>query len=80
MKIEFGEELSKEGVVDGRGVVGLEYGTPKGQDGTLKSYGVRSFRYPGESGKTWFLQRKANGVQLIESPHKIKPEEVVELR
>lgn len=79
-KLEFGNILSQDGVVDGRGVVSLKYGTTKGQEGTLKGYRVRSFRYPGESGKAWFREQKALGQQPPQNSMKAKPEEVVDLR
>jgi hypothetical protein len=80
-KLEFGDVLSQEGVIDGRGVVSLDYGTKSGEDGTLKGYRLRSFRFPG---KAWFKERKALGEQNTETHNesaiKAKPEEVVELR
>lgn len=80
-RLEFGNILSQDGVVDGRGVVSLKYGTTKGQEGTLKGYGVRSFRFPGESGKAWFREQKALGQKATSQKiTKAKPEEVIDLR
>jgi hypothetical protein len=79
-KLEFGDILSQDGVIDGRGVVGLKYGTAMGEDGTLRGYAVRSFRLLGESGKAWFKEQKALKTPPAQSPIKAKPEEVVDLK
>jgi hypothetical protein len=80
-KLEFGDVLLQDGVIDGRGVVNSTYGTRNGENGTLKGYGVRAFRFWGESGKVWHQEqrlarkgiRKARG----KTTQQAKPEEVV---
>jgi hypothetical protein len=80
-RLEFGDILSQEGVVDGRGVVSLKYGTQHGEDGTLKGYKVRKRRYRGESGKAWFHQQQQQQQNVkpetTTASQKVKPEEAL---
>lgn len=78
--MQFGDILAQDGVIDGRGVVNMKYGTKDGKDGTLRGYAVRAKRYMGESGKQWFRTHKAlQGENTTEHVQKVKPNEVVQL-
>jgi hypothetical protein len=77
--LQFGDVLAQDGVIDGRGVVNLKYGTKNGEDGTLKGYPVRAKRYWGESGKQWHTIQKTLPEDVTEPASKAKPDEVVEL-
>ncbi|KAF8848652.1 hypothetical protein BDZ45DRAFT_605584 [Acephala macrosclerotiorum] len=77
--MQFGDVLAQDGVIDGRGVVNIKYGTKKGEDGTLKGYAVRAKRYMGESGKQWFRTQKALQEHNTELVQKMKPNEAVQL-
>ncbi|KAF1952522.1 hypothetical protein CC80DRAFT_596606 [Byssothecium circinans] len=62
-KLQYGDALGEEGVVDRRGVVGWKHNGGSKQDlkvgdTKLKGYKVRSFRFWGENGKAWV--RKVN--------------------
>ena len=82
-KLEFGDVLKQEGVIDGRGVVNGRFGTKDGKDGYLKGYKVRKRRYWGENGKSYWLKQKEEGfpdnVERGEG-EKVRPEEVVKLK
>jgi hypothetical protein len=82
-RLEFGDILAQEGVVDGRGVLNARYGTKDGKDGMFKGYKIREKRYWGESGKAWWKEQKAQGFPEggdYDSEGKAKPEEVITLR
>ncbi|KAG9228843.1 hypothetical protein BJ875DRAFT_476483 [Amylocarpus encephaloides] len=79
-KLEFGDILAQEGVIDGRGVVNWRVGTKGGKDGTLKGYKERNRRWWGESGKKWFYEQREAGHKCPDVPEKAKPEEVVNVR
>ncbi|KAL5317437.1 hypothetical protein ACEPPN_014532 [Leptodophora sp. 'Broadleaf-Isolate-01'] len=79
-KLEFGDLLAQPGVVDGRGVVNINYGTKKGLDGTFQGYEVRPKRYVGESGKAWHKLQATQDEKVDNLAEKPKPEEVVCLK
>jgi hypothetical protein len=84
-KLEFSDELAREGVVDGRGVMSMAYGTKKGKDGTIRGYSFRNRRWWYETGKEWHKEEKKRRRELRNtSPDKpstpLRPEEVVQLR
>ncbi|KAH7317609.1 hypothetical protein BKA65DRAFT_514821 [Rhexocercosporidium sp. MPI-PUGE-AT-0058] len=86
-RLEFGDVLNQEGVIDGRGVVNAKFGTKDGREGMLKGYVVRKKRHWGESGKAWWVAQKEAGFPDgadFESEEglegKVKPEEIVTLR
>ncbi|KAK0112952.1 hypothetical protein ONS95_014668 [Cadophora gregata] len=79
-ELEFGDILAQPGVVDGRGVVNIKYGTNKGLDGTFQGYEVRSKRYIGESGKAWHKEQALQEEKIVELGQKPKREEVVSLK
>ncbi|PVH85004.1 hypothetical protein DL98DRAFT_568618 [Cadophora sp. DSE1049] len=78
--LRHGDILAQSGVVDGRGVVNIKYGTKKGLDGTFQGYEVRSKRYIGESGKAWHNLQAAQNEKVVELAEKPKPDEVVILK
>ncbi|KAE8448756.1 hypothetical protein EG329_008972 [Mollisiaceae sp. DMI_Dod_QoI] len=77
--MQFGDVLAEDGVIDGRGVVNMKYGTKKGEDGTLKGYTTRAKRFMGESGKQWHRMQKTLQQDNTEKVSKVKPDEVVQL-
>ncbi|CZR51467.1 uncharacterized protein PAC_01343 [Phialocephala subalpina] len=77
--MQFGDVLAQDGVIDGRGVVNIKYGTKKGEDGTLKGYAVRAKRYMGESGKQWFRTQQTLKEDATKPIPKVRPDEVVQL-
>ncbi|KAH7336192.1 hypothetical protein BKA65DRAFT_402523 [Rhexocercosporidium sp. MPI-PUGE-AT-0058] len=79
-KLEFGDILAQPGVVDGRGVVNIKYGTKNGIGGTFQGYEVRPKRYVGESGKAWHKLQATQGEKVVELAEKPKPEEIVCLK
>ncbi|KAL2069068.1 hypothetical protein VTL71DRAFT_15406 [Oculimacula yallundae] len=79
-KLEFSDALALPGVVDGRGVVNIKYGTKKGTDGTFQGYKVRSKRYLGESGKAWHKLQATQEEKVDDLQEKLRPEEVVYLK
>jgi hypothetical protein len=84
-KLELGDVLSQEGVIDGRGVVSPLCGTEKGEGGSLRGYPIKKKRRRGESGKAWHEAWVQGGIcgdvqggaGLKEA---VKPEEVVLLK
>ncbi|KAI9853950.1 MAG: hypothetical protein M1824_000780 [Vezdaea acicularis] len=89
-KIELGDVLAQDGVIDGRGVVGRMHGTKNGKDGTLRGYEFKKKRSRGDTGKKWHqaekerrLALKAEGKSFWpekEEARPLRPEEVVTLR
>ncbi|KAG4431607.1 hypothetical protein IFR05_012900 [Cadophora sp. M221] len=79
-KLEFGDILAQPGVVDGRGVVNIKYGTKKGIDGTFQGYEARPKRYVGESGKAWHKSQTTQDEKVDDLAEKPKPEEVICLK
>ncbi|CZS98634.1 uncharacterized protein RCO7_06378 [Rhynchosporium graminicola] len=79
-KIEFSDALALPGIIDGRGVVNMKYGTKKGIDGTFQGYEVRSKRYLGESGKAWHKLQADQDEKVEGLTEKLVPEEVVTLQ
>lgn len=91
-KLEFGDVLREEGVIDGRGVVSSWAGTRDGKEGFLRGYANRKRRWWGESGKKWFYEQKqkqevgggGDGNKLEEEEKERerprKPEEVVNVK
>ncbi|KAI9805757.1 MAG: hypothetical protein M1833_005250 [Piccolia ochrophora] len=53
--IHFSDALTRDDVVDGRGVVTARYGTKNGKDGTFKGYELSKRRFWLESGKKFHL-------------------------
>ncbi|EHL01010.1 hypothetical protein M7I_3037 [Glarea lozoyensis 74030] len=79
-KLEFGDVLTQEGVIDGRGLVNWRHGTKKGENGTLKGYKDRKRRWWLESGKKYFYEQLEHGHMIPEAAVKAKPEEVVNVK
>jgi hypothetical protein len=85
-KLEFGDVLSQPGVIDGRGVVNVRYGTKngkfEGEEGFLTGFEVTKKRWWGESGKAYWEEQKANGFE--DNAHagelRVKPEEVINMK
>ncbi|KUJ23607.1 uncharacterized protein LY89DRAFT_187736 [Mollisia scopiformis] len=77
--MQFGDVLAEDGVIDGRGVVNIKYGTKNGEHGTLKGHSVRGRRYMGESGKEWHAMQNTLPEDNMKHMSKLKPEEVVHL-
>lgn len=82
-KLEFGDVLKQEGVIDGRGVVNGRFGTKNGKGGFLKGYKVGKRRWWGENGKSYWLKQKEEGFpDNVDrgDGEKVKAEETVELK
>jgi len=57
-KLEFGEGLANEGIIDGRGVVARP-GAKESNGRAPKGYPIRNWRLAGETGKAFHKQQKA---------------------